>query len=842
MYVGIDLGTSNSAIAGMNDGKVRIFKTPEGTDTMPSAIHRDRRGNQTIGVRAYDLAMLAPENAVDGFKRLMGTDTPLRFGSTGESITPEQAASEILRSLVGYAMMEAGANAISGAVVTIPAAFNQMQSEATLSAARKAGLERVALIQEPVAAALAAMAGAQNRSGLFLVYDFGGGTFDTALVHAVDGEVTVLAHEGVNMLGGRDLDRGIVETLALPWLRSNFDLPADFAINPRYQRLVRIARRSAEIAKIGLSTRDSAVLSASDDEVRVDDLGGNPIYIDVPIARHDIETLGAEAVTRSIECCRKMLADVGYRHEDIGRIVLIGGPTKMPFLRRRVQEELGIQIEDATRVDPMTAVAAGAAIYCEGRDWTADGSSAKVIRRTESAGQFVSVSFDYDTRTASDRARLTVRQVAGPAGAEVLVDSTVGWSSQRRKLTQPVVLDLPLQDVGPNRFRATVFNANGMPVSEACCDIVIDRLLASTGGVPATQTIAAKILTDKGENTLDVMVHKGTLLPATGVVRYRLAAPLRAGAAGQIRIELYQLAHEAVLEPTLNLMVGEFQINADELPEASSLRRGDEVIIHWFMSEGQEITAEVELPSVSQRFSRRKFYNWQLALQDFSGSEGTQLVTAHIERAETDLGQAEEVLPPANARPLPQIRRRLDDQLVAFRGTVDPETRRQVAEDVRLLRQEIAMLCHQPDAQKEIIRRRLASEAGFYDRFVRQGATKDQTSKVDTLARGASAAIDRGGNADLELAKDMIRQIDRLYWSHGFEQIDFCIGLFKHQRQNRYLATDPLKFESLIAEGDTALASGDGETVRRVLFELLANQKRIGPDTRLPERAWLMRA
>ena len=89
MYFGIDLGTSNSAIAGMKDGNLRTFKTPEGTDTMPSVIHRDRRGNQTIGVRAYDLAMLAPDNAVDGFKRLMGTDTPLRFASTGDMITPE---------------------------------------------------------------------------------------------------------------------------------------------------------------------------------------------------------------------------------------------------------------------------------------------------------------------------------------------------------------------------------------------------------------------------------------------------------------------------------------------------------------------------------------------------------------------------------------------------------------------------------------------------------------------------------------------------------------------------------------------------------------------------------
>jgi molecular chaperone DnaK len=508
----------------------------------------------------------------------------------------------------------------------------------------------------------------------------------------------------------------------------------------------------------------------------------------------------------------------------------------------RVQDELGIQVEDVTRVDPMTAVAGGAAIYCEGRNWTSEGSSAKVSRRTESAGEAVSVSFEYDARTASERARITIRLVSGPSTAEVRVDSTFGWSSQRRKLDQPVVLDLPLPDSGPNRFRATVFGANGLPVSEACRDIVIDRLLASTGGVPATQTIAAKILGDKGENTLDLMVHKGIPLPATGVVRYRLAAPLRAGGAGHIRIELYQMGHELVVDPTLNLMVGEFQINADELPEASNLRKGDEVIIHWAMSEGQEITAEVELPTVGQRFSRRKFYNWQLALQNFSGPDGAKLVSVHIEEAETDLEQAEEVLPPENAAPLPQIRRRLDDQLSAFRGTVDPDARRQVAEEVRLLRQEIAVLCQQPDARKELLRRNLRRALQFYDRFIRQDATQEQIVQIDSLARSAAAAIDRGGKADLDLAKDLVQQIDRLYWMHGFGQINFCIGCFKHHRESRYLATDPAKFDNSVAEGDRALASGDGETVRRVLFDILLDQRNVGPDAHAPEKAWLMRA
>src|SRR4051812_21807542 len=246
MYLGIDLGTSNSAIAGVSDGRARIFKTPEGTDVMPSVLYRDKRGNQTVGGRAFDQARLNPQNAVEGFKRLMGTDTPLKFASTGETITPEQATAELLRSLIGQALVEAGVSEVTGCVVTIPAAFNQLQSEATLAAARAAGLDRVALLQEPVAAALASMAGAKDRNGLFLVYDLGGGTFDAALVHAIEGEVTVLAHEGLNMLGGRNLDRRIMESFAIPWLMRTFQLPEDFMRSDRYIRLVRMMRRAAE--------------------------------------------------------------------------------------------------------------------------------------------------------------------------------------------------------------------------------------------------------------------------------------------------------------------------------------------------------------------------------------------------------------------------------------------------------------------------------------------------------------------------------------------------------------------------------------------------------------------
>ena len=839
MYLGIDLGTSNSAITGASAGRVRIFKTPEGTDTMPSVIYRDRRGNQTVGVRAFDQAGLAPDNAVDGFKRLMGTDTHLRFTSTGDVITPEQASTEILKSLVGQALIEAGSDTITGVVVTIPAAFNQMQSEATLKAARGAGLDHVALLQEPVAAALAAMAGARDRNGIFLVYDLGGGTFDAALVHAIDGDVTVLAHAGVNSLGGRDLDRRIMDNIAVPWLKRTFDLPPDFAINPAYMRLVRMARRASETAKIALSTKDKTTISASDDEVRLTDLKGEPIYLDVPLARSEFEAMANNMVERSIACCREMLSEVGYRNEDVARVVLIGGPTKIPFLRRRVQEELGIEVEDAARVDPMTAVATGAAIYCEGRDWSLEGSSPKTTRLTETVGSAIKVLFDYEARTAAETAIVSIRQVAGPSGTEILIESRLGWSTGRRKLSEALTVSLPLKDMGANEFRATVFDSRGLPVADASRKITVDRLLASTGGVPATHIIAAKILDDRGNNALDVLVQKGTTLPATGVVKYRLAMPLRAGSGEIIKIELYQVSNPLVTEAHLNLLVGEFQIRADNLPPSMTLRKGDEVLVHWMMGEGQEITAEVEFPSVQQRFNRSNFYNWQVAQQNFSGDDGAKLASTHLEFAQNEMEDAEEAVPPAHARPLLSIRESLEGYADVLRGTLEPDTRRQVVEEVRLLRQNIALVCQQPEARREILRRRLDTQKSFYDRDIREDATRDQSAEVDTLIRNATATIEQ---ADFQTASELIRRINMLYWTQGIDQDAFCGRQFMLFRDNRHLAADRAAFDRSVAQGDKAVAEGDLQTVRRCFVEIFIGEVSVGRDTNGPERASLMRA
>ncbi len=305
MYLGIDLGTSNSIIAGIVDGKVRVFRPADGGEALPSVIYFDKRGHRLYGRRAHDQALVSPDNVAAGFKRLMGTSTPIEVKDAGLKLTPEECSAEIIRQLLGQAFTETGSDKVTGAVITIPAAFNQMQSEATLRAANIAGLQRVDLLQEPIAAALAAMEGAK-RSGRFLIYDLGGGTFDVALAQATNGDVSIVTHQGINMLGGRDFDRMIVNEVVRPWLISTFNLPDNFQRDPKYRKLIRIAQLAAEKAKIELSSQEETKIFAPDEDIREKDQGDIDIYLDVPIRREQLEQLIRAPVMQTIELIRNL--------------------------------------------------------------------------------------------------------------------------------------------------------------------------------------------------------------------------------------------------------------------------------------------------------------------------------------------------------------------------------------------------------------------------------------------------------------------------------------------------------------------------------------------------------
>ena len=361
-YVGIDLGVINSVICTYDGSQTRIWKSPEQNDVTPSAIYIDQRGNKYVGQRAYNAAPHSPDNCAMLFKRFMGTTTPIEFRDANLTLTPEECSAEILKTLFGYLPEEIRNSPSIGTVITVPGAFNQMQKNATMEAAKMANIGKVELVQEPVAAVMSVMKG-RNTDGIFLIYDICGGTLDISVAESIGGRVTLLAQGGIQMCGGQDFDRLLVDNLVRPWLHENFELSDDLSTNSTYKSLLRMATWATERAKIELNTKDEVIISLSEIEVGTNDLKGDEIYLEIPLQREFYNDLIADRVNDTICAARDTLSETGLTPNDLESIIWVGGPTHYKPWRDKVSSELGI--DGHLPVNPITAFAEGASIFAE---------------------------------------------------------------------------------------------------------------------------------------------------------------------------------------------------------------------------------------------------------------------------------------------------------------------------------------------------------------------------------------------------------------------------------------------------------------------------------------------
>ena len=364
-YIGIDLGTTNSAICTYDKEtfQTRVWKSPEINDVTPSAIYFDRRGSQFVGQTAYNAAPRSPDNCATLFKRFMGTTETIALPAVSRTLTPEECSAEILQTLFGYLPEEMRDSPDIGTVITVPAAFNQMQKNATMEAAKMAGIGKVELVKEPVAAVMSFMK-THKTDGIFLVYDMRDGTLDITVAESIRKRVNLLANGGIQMCGGRDFDRALVENLVCPWLHDNFDLPDDLVTSPQFKSLLSLATWATERAKIELSAKNELTINLYEDEIRMNDLNGDEIYLDIPLQRDFYNDLIADRVNDTIHAARETLSRTEYTANDVEHIVWIGEATHYKPLRDKVSSELGIK-GDILAVNPMTAIAEGASIFAE---------------------------------------------------------------------------------------------------------------------------------------------------------------------------------------------------------------------------------------------------------------------------------------------------------------------------------------------------------------------------------------------------------------------------------------------------------------------------------------------
>lgn len=812
-YIGIDLGTTNSAICSYDGETVRLYKSPDQNDVTPSAIFIDRRGNKYLGKRAYDSAAKNPDNAATKFKRMMGTSTPVKLGAVNITMTPEECSAEILKLCFGYLPEEIRNSGQTGTVITVPAAFNQMQKDATLAAAEMAGLGNVALMQEPVAAVMCVMK-QRKGDGVFLVFDLGGGTLDIALAESISGRVSLLAHGGVAMCGGTDFDRSILDNVVKPWLQQNFDLPEDLSANPKYKSLLRMCLWAAEKAKIELSAKEESVITLTESDLGVTDESGAEVYVDIPFDRAQLDALIASKIDEAIQSARDTLEKAGLSPNDVERVVFVGGPTQYKPLRDKVAFELGIA--PSTDVNPMTAVAEGAAVFAESIDWASQSRGRKSARGALSAGGTLDISFNYIARTPDSKAKIVVK-VGGKAvaGAEFQIDSLdTGWSSGRLSLKDGAAIDLSLAKPGENTFKVFVFDSKGGPVALKEDRIVIARTAASIDAIPASHSIGVEAREKLGGRAvLDYLVREGDQLPKKGRKTFKTEESLKAGSAGSIKFKLWE---GEITDPISdNRFIGLFEIKGSDFDDGV-VAAGAELLCEYEVLDSGNIMMEVSVPSIGGSFhTGRNFYSRQDGQIDYT--QASRLVA---DQSEHTLQRLEEMESKIDDPRLSQAREKLEQADSIETGETDPETAKQAMDNVQEAKRLLALA--RKEHLKEIRQMELDKAVELFDQAVREHARPSEASSFDNLAKTAQRAIE-SNSGDFEVHLSELRSKSfMILWRQDW----FVIDRFKWLATDTHLFPDAREHAQLANAGAQALKSNDMDKLRTVVMQL--DSVRIG--------------
>ena len=827
-FVGIDLGTTNSAICSYDGYDTRIWKSPQQNDVTPSAIYIDRRGNKQIGFNAYNMAPNSPDNSAVLFKRLMGTSTPIKLPAVNITMTPEECSAEILKVLFGYLPEEIRNDPETGTVITVPAAFNQMQKDATMQAASMAGLGKVALMQEPVAAVMSVMRTRQT-DGRFLIYDLGGGTLDIAIAESNGGRVNLLSHGGIAVCGGRDFDRVLVDNVVRPWLLENFDLPEDLSVNPSFKSLLRLAIWATERAKIELSAREDSVISLSETEARVRDLNGTEIYLDIPLQRDTYDKLIAERVGESIESARETLNKAGLSPHDLERIVFVGGPTHYKPLRDKVVFELGIP--GNTDVNPMTAVAEGASIFAESVDWSSQNRSRKNTRGQISSGGELALSFSYIARTPEIKAKIAVQlEGQAAAGSEFQIDSVdTGWTSGRLPLKHGATIDVTLTKAGDNTFKVFVFDSVGGPIALEQDKIVVTRTAASVDAIPASHSISIEVLEKRGGRpVLDYLVRSGDSLPKKGKKVFKAAESLKAGASGSINLKIWEGEIEDPV--TDNRPIGVLKISGSDFVDGV-IPAGADLECKYEILDSGNIKLEVSVPCIGGTFhSGKNFYSRQEGQLDY-----TAAAVMIVEEGERTLNRIDEINELVDNSKLDQARQKLESAVSLDPDEAETEKSQEAMEKVLEARKLLAQV--RKEHLKEIRQIDLDGVVTFFDEDIRQHARPSEATSFDNLAKTAQRSIDHN-DKDFEQHLDELRGKNfEILWRQDW----FVVERFRWIVSSPHMFADKHRFAELTQIGTQLLRSDDIGKLRAVVAQLSMIQIGRGPDDEMFDAANIIR-
>jgi molecular chaperone DnaK len=799
---GIDLGTTNSAIAVLRDVGTEVVKNNDNDETTPSAVWADKRGRLHVGRTARERSETDPENTCVEFKQRMGKIDPVKT-LAGTPMTPEMLSAEVLKSLRANVTRRLGED-VRAAVITVPAAFDLSACDATRRAAELAGLVASPLLPEPTAAAHSYGFQATEENAMWLVYDLGGGTFDAAVIRLREGEFSVVRHAGDNFLGGKTIDWKIVDELLIPAAVARTSaLDGLSRGDGRWNGSVAKLKLKAEIAKIELSLLDSVWI-----ETELEDQRGRRHDFEYELRRADVERIAEPIAKRSINLCRDALNELGIGPADIEKVIMVGGQTAMPYLRERLADPvhgLGVPLEFDQ--DPMTVVARGAAIFAGGQPLEVDPSTVVI------APDAYTVRLEYP-RVSPDVDPIVMGQVSGEGPlADLSVelvdqDSDPAWRSGRIRLTDRGNFSTSLWATRGKRhtYAIELVDATGrlLPVSP-------DRLTYTVGGVEEGPALGTTIAVGLDGNRMKPLIPQGAPLPARRVVVLRTTVTVQPGdPGGMLPVPVLEGVHA---RGDRNRRIGRIEVRAGEV--ARTVPAGSEVRLTIAIDTSRIIKASLEVPLLDQVFEHTINLNTESAptfdeLVEMSDLEMSRL--GMVRERQRGLGS-----------PLAEIHlARIDDEglvpdvkaLVAASRASQDEA---LAAHKRIIDLRVAVDAVEDELRwPELVEEAESIMAEARD-FVNAHGSPTDRDNLPMYERRIADAVD-SHDADLlrqrigELQEHVVRMLDR-----GPTLQTMVFGELVHLRSQM---RSPAQADRLIAEGNKAIDRGELERLRTINMQL----------------------
>ncbi|MDD3102205.1 MAG: Hsp70 family protein [Patescibacteria group bacterium] len=613
--IGIDLGTTNSSVAINNNGNIEIIKRAGGVEYTPSVFGFNRDENKVVGQKAYESFYRSADvkNYKPEVKRLMGSSEKFHFERVNIDMGPEEISAEILQSLKEDILRKYPNFNTVAAVITVPAAFSVLQSEATKRAGNLAGFKHVVLLQEPIAAA-AAYGSTNIKNENWLIYDFGGGTFDVALIASKDRALSVLGHNGDNFLGGKNFDLEIVDKIIVPKILEKFSVKNFNRNNEKYISAFSRLKFSAETAKIELSeyNKTSIVVEnvGKDDEDK-------EIFLSINFTRKEFENLIKPMVDRTIELSRKTLKDAGIKSGSVAKVILVGGPTQIPYIRERIENDLKITADAS--VDPLTVVARGACVFGIGQKIPKEFQENDGKKLREGT---LSIDLNYDSVTSDTEATIAgiiedLKDAKDEYYVQIQSDSGF-YNGSKKKLKGGKFFDTV--SVEPNKsnvYWIYLFDkeGNSVPVDQDSFTITQGQTIS---GIPLSHSVKIVVVQkdytrNVAFNICDLVFDKGSILPIKKTLYvYKTSRKLKKGEENDLDIIVVEGESDM---PDRNGFLCKVGIPGKDLPH--DLPEGTPVEITVVMNESQEVFVTAHIPLIDFTVNARStFHNETIDLKN----------------------------------------------------------------------------------------------------------------------------------------------------------------------------------------------------------------------------------